>query len=190
MPSLPWYSDVPLEMPEGLPVVLNGALFSRLGESERRLASCVADGAIRSEALLEQPQEHRNLPVDVVVDPNLGLCRMRPVKASAVLDERALPRDRHREEEGVETGVVEALADVATRREDEALGRVQNRGKLIGGATLLLGGHSALQHEEVAHESAEVHGKVLEVIFPLREEDGRSSLLKRLGPASEPERSG
>jgi hypothetical protein len=44
---------------------------------------------------------------------------MASMEPAAVLNVRALPGDRHGEKEGVEPGVIEALADVAARRDDE-----------------------------------------------------------------------
>ncbi len=53
------------------------------------------------------------------------------MKAAAVLDQRALPGNGHREEEGVEAGVIEPLADVAAGREYEPFGSVRNRGEPV-----------------------------------------------------------
>src|SRR5215211_2602770 len=69
-------SDVLLEVPEHLLVVLDGALLGRLGESERRLAAGVPDRAVCGEPLLELPQQHRDLAIDIVVDSDLRLRRV------------------------------------------------------------------------------------------------------------------
>ena len=47
----------------------------RLGIPERRLAARVADRAVAAQPLLEHPQQHRHLAVDVVEDPDLASCR-------------------------------------------------------------------------------------------------------------------
>jgi hypothetical protein len=41
------------------------------------------------------------------------------MKASNILRERSLPRDRHRDEQRVESSIVESLAKIATNRQDE-----------------------------------------------------------------------
>ena len=78
-------------MTQGFVVVLDGPLFRRLGESEGRFSASVTDRALRSQSLLEHPEQHWHLTVHVVIDPDLGLPRMAPVEATAVLDENTLP---------------------------------------------------------------------------------------------------
>ena len=56
--------------------------------------------------LRHAPQSGYGL-VGVVVDQHLALGRMQPVQAPHMLRERSSPCDRHREEQGVEAGVVE-----------------------------------------------------------------------------------
>ena len=116
--------------------------------------------------------------IHVVVDAHLGLARAQAVKAAGVLDERALPRDGHGQEEGVQPRVVEPLADVASGRQDEALLVARDGGQLRLGLPPCLGGHTALEHHEVTRKASQARGEVLEVVSPLREEDRRSSLLE------------
>jgi hypothetical protein len=68
-------------------------------------SSRVADGAVAAEPLLEHSLEERDLAVYVVVDADLGLAGMEAVEPSGVLDQRALPRHWHGEEQGVESRV-------------------------------------------------------------------------------------
>lgn len=79
----------------------------------------------------------------------------------------ALPGNGHREEEGVEAGVIEPLADVAAGREYEPFGSVWNRGEPVGGVTPFLGRHPALEHHQVTYDAAEMLCEVLEVVFTL-----------------------
>ena len=55
---------------------------------------------------------------------------MQPVEAAGVLHQRALPRDRQRQEQRVEPRVVEALADVPPRREEQSLLVVRDAAQL------------------------------------------------------------
>ena len=71
----------------------------------------VAHGPIAAQSLFEHLGEHRHIAVDVVHHTHFGFRVMLAVQAAGILDQRAFPRDRHGEEQGVETGVVEALSD-------------------------------------------------------------------------------
>ena len=73
--------------------------------------------------------------------------------------QRALPRDRQREEERVEPRVVEALADVAPGREQESFLVVRDRRELAASRAPRLGAHAALQHDEMAREVSKLAAK-------------------------------
>jgi len=84
------------------------ALLRRRVEAERHRASGVADGSIPAKSLLEHPQQHRHVAIDVVVeDPDLLLPGVRPMKPAGVLDERSPPRHGKREEERIQPRIVE-----------------------------------------------------------------------------------
>src|SRR5205823_1027945 len=102
-------------------VELDRRLRAELCRCRRRLLPCIADRPVSAEPLLEHAGEQRNCRIHVIVDAHFGLPRAQPVKAPGVLDERALPRHGHGQEEGVQARVVESLADVASGRENEAL---------------------------------------------------------------------
>jgi hypothetical protein len=115
-------------------VVLDHHLSARLAKAERGLATRVADGAVPPQPPLEHPQEHRDFAINVIVDPNLGLARVETVQPSRVLHERALPGDGQGQKQRVEACIVEALANVATRGQDQMLLIGRNRGKLVPGS--------------------------------------------------------
>lgn len=94
-----------------------------------------------------------------------------------VLHERAFPRDGQREEECVEARVVEALADVAPRREEETLLVRWNRGELGADFAIRLRALTALEDDEISRDALEATRKVLEVILALGEQDRRTPLL-------------
>src|SRR6266567_1562825 len=77
--------------------------------------------AIATKTSFEHAREDGQAAVHVVVDPDLLLLRQMPMKTPGVLDERALPGNGEGEEEGVQARVVEPLACVAARRENDAL---------------------------------------------------------------------
>ena len=101
------------------------------------------------------------------------------MEPAAVLDQCTLPGNRHGEKESVEPRVIETFADIATRRQDEPLGRLRNRPKLVEGTTPLLGRHPASQYDEVSHEPPEFLRKVFEMILSFREQDRRAAFLHR-----------
>jgi hypothetical protein len=71
------------------------------------------------QAPLEHPTEHGHFPVEVIEDQDVPLPDVVAVETAGVLDEGPLPRYGQCQEESIEPGVVEALSDIATRREDE-----------------------------------------------------------------------
>jgi hypothetical protein len=58
--------------------------------------------------------------VDVVVDANVALGGVGATKATGVLRDGSLPSDRHRQQQRVESRVIEAFADVAAGGEYDA----------------------------------------------------------------------
>lgn len=71
------------------------------------------------------------------------------MKTAAVLNERALSRYRHRQEQCIEPRIIESLADVASRREKDALLSVGNRGEFGSDAASFLFAHPPLEHDDV-----------------------------------------
>src|SRR5207249_2567380 len=164
-------SRATIEVPAGLLVVLDRRLLAELRGRERGLVSCIADRPIPPQPLLEHARKQRDPTIDVVVDAHLALSRAQPVEAPRVLDERALPRHGHGQEERVQPRVVEPLANVATRRENEALLTVRDGRQLRRRLSSRLGGHATLEYHQVAGEGSQPGPEVLEMVPPLGEED-------------------
>jgi hypothetical protein len=102
---------------------------------------------------------------------------MMSMQPTAVLNQRPFPRDRQGEKECVESGVIEAFADVAARRHYEPLRRIRNRRELVGRALPLLYGHPASQYDHMAHEATKTFSEVFQVILSFCEQDGRAALM-------------
>jgi hypothetical protein len=64
----------------------------------------VAHLRVRGEPLGVHTAKHGNLVIDVVVDSDIPLRGVSSVKATGILDNRAFPRNWHREQEGVQRG--------------------------------------------------------------------------------------
>jgi len=109
--ALHWRNGAALQAETGelCPNTLHDRLIAGFCDPERCLTLRVADTAITAEALPEHAQQHRDVAVDVVEDANLLLRGVETMEPARVLDQRPLPRNRQREEERVEPGVVEAL---------------------------------------------------------------------------------
>jgi hypothetical protein len=71
----------------------------------------VPDGSVASQAALEHAGQHWYATINVVVDPHLALARMESPDSAGVLNECPLPGSRRGEEEGIQLGIVESLAD-------------------------------------------------------------------------------
>lgn len=91
-------------------------------KNDLAVARClaVADRPISRPPPLEHPGEHGNFAIDAVDDARFDLPSVRSVQAPRVLHQRPSPGDREGEEQDVQAGVVEALADVAPRGEEES----------------------------------------------------------------------
>ncbi len=89
----------------------------------------VSDGFISVTTAVEHPREHCDVQVSVVVNAHFTLAFMQAMQSADVLRDRSMPGDRKRQEQGVEPGVVESLADVAARCQEHAILVGWNRGQ-------------------------------------------------------------
>src|SRR5579864_2930880 len=80
----------------------------------------VAERSISRLAFRGHAREHGNGPIDVIVDDHLMLALMVTVKPTDILRKRALPRDRHRKEQGIESRIIKTFAQIAPGSENEA----------------------------------------------------------------------
>lgn len=77
----------------------------------------IAEAAIASLSLRCHACQDRHCRVDVVVDHDLTLALVLAMQAADVLCQRALSRDPHGQEQGVELRIAETLAQVAPGRQ-------------------------------------------------------------------------
>ena len=83
-----------IEQAKNVLVVLDGAPLSGLGVAERCFSSRVAHRPVPAQALLEHPEQHRNLAVSIVEDPDLTLCGIQPVQPPVYWTSVPFHRDR------------------------------------------------------------------------------------------------
>ncbi len=82
----------------------------------------------------QRPHAH----VDIVVDDHLALGVVVTVQPAGILGKRAFPRDRHGKEKGIETGIIEPLAEIAPGRDNDTFLGLGNRGEMRGDVAALL----------------------------------------------------
>ena len=102
---------------------------------------------------------------------------MAPVQASDVLRDPPAPRDGQREEERVEARVIEALAEIGARGQQDARCRVRNRLQPLAHALQFALPHSAAQHDDVLDLVPKHRFEDLQMRPPLRQHHGRAPLL-------------
>lgn len=78
----------------------------------------ISNRAVAFRPALVHPRQHRNTTIYVVVDLHESFVVVETVQPAHVLLERALPGDRHRQEERIQTRVVKTFAYVAPRRQN------------------------------------------------------------------------
>jgi hypothetical protein len=76
------------------------------------VANPVADGTVTLQSPRIYPRQHGDIGIDVVVNPDNALRVVKPMKASYILLQCALPRNWHCQQQCVQTGIVKTLADV------------------------------------------------------------------------------
>jgi hypothetical protein len=105
------------------------------------------------------PARARHAHVDIVVDDHLALGGVEAVQPASVLGKRAFPRDRHGNEKGIETGIIEALAEIAPGRDNDAFLGLGNRGETRGDVTASMerDGRAVLGQRPIRLRSVRLH---------------------------------
>ena len=109
----------------------------------------VAESRVAFQALLVHAVEHGDAGVHVVVHDHLALALALSVEPTQILRDDPFPGDRGREDERVESGLVETLAKVASSRDDGKAGIICGLGDLVDLLSPFSRGHSAAQQEDL-----------------------------------------
>ena len=80
----------------------------------------IPHGLVSALTLVPHPQQRRVARVDKIDDPHVSLVGMLPVKPAGVLLQSTLPRHRHRQHQGIQRWMVEALPNQLAGREQYA----------------------------------------------------------------------
>jgi hypothetical protein len=78
-------------------------------------------------------------------------------------------------QQGIQSGIVEPLADVSARREHQTLGRLRHRRELIERLAALLRGSSSPQDDQVWREAAQSRREEIEMILGLGKHEAWSA---------------
>src|SRR5439155_22021562 len=76
---------------------------------------CVAERLVSATASVEHPRQHGNVQIRVVINPHFAFAFVEAMQSAHILSDRSPPRNRQREEQSIETRVVESLADESSR---------------------------------------------------------------------------
>src|SRR5271155_3439 len=87
--------------------------------------------AVALQSPVVHPREHSDVGIDVIVDFDDTLVIVKPMESSDVLLKRAFPRNRHRQEQRVETSIVKPLTYVAASCQDQALLAIPDAGESL-----------------------------------------------------------
>ena len=104
---------------------------------------------------------------------------MQSVQPPRVLHDGAPPRDRHGQEQGVQSRFVETLSDVPPRGEDQELLAIGDGGQSGQRLSALLLADTSLQHNQVPGECPQAPGEKVEMILSLGEHQRRTSGVER-----------
>jgi len=89
----------------------------------------VPDGGVAAEPLLVHLGQHRHEGVHIVDDRHRALAFVEPMEPSGILLNGAAPGDGQGQEQGVESSVVETLADVPSSGQEDSRSVVGDRGE-------------------------------------------------------------
>jgi hypothetical protein len=95
------------------------------------------------------------------------------VEPANVLSQRSLPRDWHRQEQGIESRIVKAFAEVSSCRENDARRRVVRPEHGICRSALRWL-HSAVKDDDLRTQAVELVAQYFEVIATFRQHDRRT----------------
>src|SRR5674476_45176 len=83
------------------------------GKQIARTGYLVTDSLIPDATFRSHAGENRHAHINIIVDDHLALGIVETVQPARILGKRAFPCDRHGKEQGIKTGIVEALTKIA-----------------------------------------------------------------------------
>jgi hypothetical protein len=107
--------------------------------------------AVTLQSPVVHTREHSDVGIDVIIYFDDTLVIVKPMEPSHVLLKRAFPRNRHRQEQRVESSIVKPLTYVAASCQDQALLAIPDVGESLANRPALLPAHSSLEHDDISN---------------------------------------
>jgi len=119
---------------------------------------------VPSEALLEHSRQHRDRRVDIIVHFDDVLAVVKTMQPPDVLLQRNMPRNRHRQKQGVEARIVESLANVAPGSDDNP--RLLFKDEFLHEAGAFFSGNATLEEINAVTVLAKPEAEQINVFGP------------------------
>src|SRR5665213_1304789 len=133
-------------------------------------ANAITQSAVSGLPFLSHSCQYGNRGVNVVVYGNFSFVGVIAVEPAGILRDGAFPRNRHCQEERVETRVVEALAEISPRCKDEPLG-IFRGAKCLFSRPTLGSVHPTSHHDNIPCRSLKGSCEIFEVIATFGEHE-------------------
>ena len=140
-------------------------------------ADPITHRAIAALALVPHPTHGGVAGVYIVVDAHIGLGGVCAVQAPGVLLKCALPRDGHREHQGIERRAIETLPDETAGREQRSRRFAGQSVQRFEQVRAFFPAYSTMQHEQALDPSGKNRGERLKLIRALGQNEYAASVL-------------
>ena len=127
---------------------------------------------ITLEPFVVHAREHRDIEIGVVIDADFRFSGVKSVQTPGLLGERAFPRDRHRQEQCVKTGVIEPLSQITACGHHYSSFLIGYPGKFLHDSFSLPRSHPAFECNDMPERFSQLVSKHFQV-FCLLSYDNR-----------------
>jgi hypothetical protein len=117
-----------------------------------RIQYLVAYRLIANLAFRSHAGQNRHSHVGVVVNDHLALSIVETMQPAGILGERAFPSNRHGKKKNIKAGIIEALAEVTSGRDNDTLFGLGNCCESRGNVAALLLALSTAQYDDMPCE--------------------------------------
>jgi hypothetical protein len=141
-------------------------------------ANRVAHRPVATLALVPHANQGWVTGVDEVDDPHIGLAGVLSMQPASVLLQRSLPRDGHRQDQGIEGRMVESFADELAGGEQNTRRIGWQRIEFFDERGALLPGHPSVKNETWRRLCTQCHLDGVEVLGALGQDQQLAALIE------------
>ena len=105
--------------------------------------------------------------------------RVQAVQPAGILGEHSAPGNRHGQEQGIEPCIIEALAEITTRRHQHPFLAVRNCRQGFGCRPRLPSAHAAAENDDILRELRQTARPAVEMILALGDDHRRATGFER-----------